>query len=537
MRAHGYNTADFVYDNRCRDKVFSKPRVEWTVAEGRRWAAVVENQRLDAETGFEWRWERADRLGLITNLPQSALVYPSVDGQVVDDDLEFASSLVHPRQERPESATPILARPLSLRCVYCTYIHGRPLRFLRDTRGLIQGRSRCQGCCRHGATHVCEKGDHRPPEDIAIRLAQAVAVLCTQWHGKRFPLQAGFVLKCGRGWKHMLRYTDAMDGVSVLPGSASSARDSACNHPGQIALGFPFERFLSSCSCVLPEQAQTAAQNAFIANVLMMKEDLAARVSRAFAPQRLQQESDFASHVERVSSLCGELAPIRGQMKPLLERHQHSSPICAVVASVGPPRPTLSSTPDCNCQAPWHERSKWERWHPECDRDRQVKYQLPCATSPWQSMWDGRLQQYFWVAEVGETELTDDLRLLSESAGKQALEDHCSWVQARFACCFAEGSQSGVPGKVSSWRCLSEDREESKDTGDRRDGDIVALSSESESSYAKVGSESEDESSEEEEEAGEEQLEHTPEVSDESSGSDSTREEPWDVDDPEDYAY
>ena len=336
----------------------------------------------------------------------------------------------------------------------------------------------------------------------------------------------------------MMRYMDAVKNVSSPPGSAGIARDSASSLLGQCAVQFPFEGLLSSCRCVLSERARASAKDAFISQVLFIRCDLAARVGNALEPQRMQEAADFAAKVERIKCGRSELVSTCDRIRPLLEKHRYGAPVFAMVGPGSPPRLTLSATPDCKCQVPWYKRSKWERWHPKCDSDRQVKYQLPHASSPWESVWDERLQQYVWLAGVGDTELADAMRQMTQTGSKQALDHHCCSVQARFACCSAEDLQSAMPSGVSSWRPGHGEQEavdSSREKAAMCDVDLAVLTSDAEPSSAENGSETENESSEEE--PKEEDLEQTPEVQEKSSESDATSEEPRDVDDPEAHWY
>ena len=97
-----------------------------------------------------------------------SLPIPAFGANCVDADKEVVTEL-------PNRS--FLARPFSLRCVFCIYVHGA---------------APFQSCCGNSG------GD--PPEYVAIRLAQALVVLMSLWHGRQCYLDASLVVMCGSGW-------------------------------------------------------------------------------------------------------------------------------------------------------------------------------------------------------------------------------------------------------------------------------------------------------------------------------------------------
>jgi len=112
------------------------------------------------DSGFEWRWER-----LAEEEHPARVRYPHVEAFVVDESSEVVTSLG--RAYKQHAA---LKEPLSLRCTFCRLLHGEP--------------------------SACPKMLRRPPEDIALPIAQAVGCLHGQWYGKVPRVLPGMVLKC-----------------------------------------------------------------------------------------------------------------------------------------------------------------------------------------------------------------------------------------------------------------------------------------------------------------------------------------------------
>ena len=104
------------------------------------------------------------------------------------------------------------------------------------------------------------------------------------------------------------------------------------------------------------------------------------------------------------------------------------------------PRLTASVTNDCNCQVPWHERPKWERFP-------YVSYVLPNATTPWQSHWKGH--EHCWIACGCDSDgvLAQELASMEAVLNDDELLLFCSSVQSVLG-----GNLSGIVPPSSSPR-------------------------------------------------------------------------------------
>jgi len=453
MENHGYNPHDFVHERVVSEKVYVKTSWTWTEAEGRQWDAdAMLDLDKEAESGLEWQWEEGAKLQQTGGPSRIELAVPGGRAEVVDDVREWVSQLVNKEQCRPGSASRSLCKPLSLRCVFCTYVHGQPIQDLMDDQGLSLGRVRCRACLGSRLDHTCEKGNHRPPEDVAIHLAQAVTVLCMLWHGVDYRLTASFVWRCASKWRELQEYLDLHEAAAPPPGSASVGGSSKLGGHIKLDLKFPFHGELLRCSCVLSLQVQHAVSTAFIARVHAVREDLDARVGQAFVQQRLQDAADFRGKVGRLKAGRHELNLTSCQRRELLSKYSYGSPIFALVAPTDPPRMTLAATCDCKCKVPWASRSKWERWQSTGAGagKRSVTYELPIPTSLWQSGWDGASREHFW-------ELPERFLCGSSAAGgtpcqepgkEHQLMDH--FMSLFMECCAWSGRHMPAPTRESN---------------------------------------------------------------------------------------
>ena len=226
--------------------------------------------------------------------------------------------------------------------MFCSYVHGAaPFQSCRGNSG-------------------CD-----PPEDVAIRLAQALVVLMSLWHGRQSYLDASLVVMCGSKWMDVVKFQDACE-----PSSAS---------PCASGLAFPFENEMGRHPCVLLQSAQAVVKVGFIGHVAALQNELKARVSKALELERAQEESERQSCMEQLTS-ARQLRP--GEHQTILARHAFGFPVLALVHSAEPPRRTLGVTSDCHCLRPWSERSKWER---SCAG--MVRYQLPVEPASGSPFW------------------------------------------------------------------------------------------------------------------------------------------------------
>ena len=197
------------------------------------------------------------------------------------------------------------------------------------------------------------------PEDIALRAAKGIAVFQARLQHTSAILGPWDVLSVGEHWKVI------SDGL------------------GSFDPAFADEGYEISVANVRD------ALEVLVAALTFLKEELATRVHEACVPTHAKEMSTgpFTSHFKQVSSLS-EINKIA-----LLEQFLPKPSICndgtyegplisRIYALVGDvhklPRETQGKTTDCTCHVPWNQRSSW-------DRRGFVQYQLPAATSFWQS--------------------------------------------------------------------------------------------------------------------------------------------------------
>lgn len=371
MRAHGYNPADFVYDNFCRDKAYQKPRWQWTAEEAVQWdAEAVLEPDEGPESGVEWHWEKTSELCRIGARLPIELAFPAGVANCVDAAGEILTALPN---------TGSLSKPFSLRCGFCTYIHSSVP---------------CSGCAGGSG--------QKPPEDVAARVARALVVLASLWHGRQYCLVAALVWRCASKWRELEDFLESLPawrlgpcspgsqniGEEVqVPGSASTRCVNMASQLHASDVRFPFDEDLYQHGCVLPAWMQELANLVFISYVAGVRQDLLARVQRALEPQQRQQAIDSASRIERTSS-----ARLRthAERQEVLRKYDFASPIFALVSDMQPPRLTIGATSDCTYLVPWSQRSLWER---SCAG--QACYELPPRSSLWQSDWTGGFGKHF----------------------------------------------------------------------------------------------------------------------------------------------
>ncbi len=77
-----------------------------------------------------------------------------------------------------------------------------------------------------------------------------------------------------------------------------------------------------------------------------------------------------------------------------------------------------------------------------------MTYELPSATSPWQSQWDHTRQEYLWILPLSSSQstLADELTTMVEHARDAELTSHCASVFKNFEV----GQGSGVPASGSA---------------------------------------------------------------------------------------
>ena len=113
----GSTVATLVLDNSVSQKTYSGSLHSWTVAEAQRWnAEAVPEGDYRRNSGYEWKWERVDRPAQVPHLK-----YPIAGGLMIQEASERITGL----QKAGRPPTP-LAAAVSLRCIFCTFLHGAP---------------------------------------------------------------------------------------------------------------------------------------------------------------------------------------------------------------------------------------------------------------------------------------------------------------------------------------------------------------------------------------------------------------------------
>jgi len=171
--------------------------------------------------------------------------------------------------------------------------------------------------------------------------------------------------------------------------------------------------------CILPLRARDAAELAFMSRLRDIMRDLDERTERALEPERYQQQQDRDMGIVRVTSVE---EPSFHYTQKLLQASRFKSPLFAVVSPKQPPRLTIGATVDCQCRVPWNEKPQWERLP-------FVRYQLPPATSPWQSQWDGSQQHWVALDCDGLGVVSEELATLGQHAEDSDLLDYCICAQ------------------------------------------------------------------------------------------------------------
>ena len=399
VRRRGWRPQDFTYDNRASQKSYSAPCSDWSSREGKDWNnnALPEGD-YSRRSGYEWRWEKVEEW---RRLPASVAAcvetLSQVGGKEYRTQLESSMDVRHP--DFPRKVRPVveLTTPLSLRCTFCTLLHGRPV-----PDGI------CRACTGSVEVHSCHMGRHRAPEDIALRIAQAVACLRSQWHGTDVFVSPSMVLACGDRWGQI---------VHLLASHRKGCGDQFVIHtlfydPGP---DFPFP-FVPD-ACILSPQARHAAESAFISCLKVISQDFDSRLARALEPLARQKEREDTLRITRVSS-AGQLSWTFTQDS--LKSAGFKSPMFAIVSPNEQPRVTTGVTEDCECQVPWNQRSAWERLP-------HAQYELPAATSPWQSRWNASEQSFCWTLSehASGNALADELVALDRLLDHRALTSYC----------------------------------------------------------------------------------------------------------------
>ena len=306
-----------------------------------------------------------------------------------------------------------------------------------------------------------------PPEDVAVRVAQALVMLASLWHGRQYCLVAALVVRCASKWKEMEDFLVSLPACSPgpqvnsdklqVPGSASTWGIKVTPELHASDERFPFDDDLGKRDCVLPSWQQHAAKSCFISYVAAVRQDLLARFHKAFQPQQRQEASDFASRIERTSSAR---LLTHDERQQVLRKYEFASPIFALVSDLQPPRLTIGATSDCKCLVPWNQRSLWER---SCAG--QARYELPPRSSLWQSNWAGVSEKHVWTLPRS---WEHEVRALCMCANEATFTELCKLLLERFGDCIGIGGQP-VHNSHESWNDKSELQEGANGSSVRTD--------------------------------------------------------------------
>ena len=267
----GWRPDEFEYNNLACRKHYSQPMHVWSLKEGKEWSDNAASEMDYArDSGYEWRWERLE-----SSHNLSWLRYPLVDAVLVDASTECITSLQKTHHKWITNLPAIqLNEPLSLRCVFCTLLHGPP----------------------HGHPHTCARDGRKPPEDIALRMAQAVACFYGQCYGKAVRIDADMVIACAHKWDQVKRVLDKH-------GQQRTDNQTALLYALLAELDAESCRLNSYTTCVLRPGAKRAAELAFLGQLREVERDLAKRIEAAMEPERRQEEAEQKLGITRVASL------------------------------------------------------------------------------------------------------------------------------------------------------------------------------------------------------------------------------------------
>lgn len=395
MRRRWGRPEEYESSNAAWRKDYSAPVRTWTNAEGKSWNSTALNEHdYSRSCGYEWRWEQVS-----SHQYPELMSYPHLDVAAVDESKEYMLKLE--RQNKPGVE---LLEPFSLRCTFCVLLHGKP----GSTMPLC-GRAEKQTA----GPHLCPQKGSRPPEDIAIRIAQAVACLHSQWYGKAPCVLPGAVVKYAQEWEFIAPWLDCHGQGNVLEGDL----ERLYMRLWDFDLLFPCS-FVRD-DCVLPWRAQRAAEAAFVKQLVDLKHELEERMLQAWEPEGMQLEKEKGMNMARVRSPSHLTHDFTQQ---LLEKYGFTSPFFSMVSLGKLPRLTIGATEDCKCQVPWNKRSRWERFP-------HVDYELPVGISPWQSLGHGT--EIHWIAKGldGDCVLQDELVALEPCISDDDLFSYCMALQ------------------------------------------------------------------------------------------------------------
>ena len=224
-----------------------------------------------------------------------------------------------------------------------------------------------------------------PPEDIAVRAAQAVACFQAELEGTMPTLHAADVLVVAQNWRFMSDSLADLDpmGASMAVWMASKV-DSEGRAHGLEELSGSAVRFANASA----ERVQRALKS-MVAKLEALKDELRDRVhSVRWEMPTPPVLPSVELHIVTPGDFFGRLEPDRDFLLGV----GCDKPVIAIIVDFAKLPKVRRGHRHCNCDVPWCDRSRWERLG-------FVEYGLPMATAPWKcssGRWEG-----WWELESG----------------------------------------------------------------------------------------------------------------------------------------
>jgi len=313
------------------------------------------------------------------------------------------------RKKHCEVVSDVLEGPTSTTCNFCNYVVGK---------------------------------NAFPPEDIALRAAEAVAIFQATLEGTNPIIGPWDVLTIAEHWRAVCANLSPSF-AQALPGTGVCERE---------------QRSIANVE---------AALGSVVSTLNSLKEELGARVENALSGKKQRDLEERERRVFVVKSLS-EI-----NVRSLLSQYNDPGPIFAVAGNVDLiPRiaDCKMSALDCKCHVPWHERDLWER-------RAFSQYKLPPPTSLWQSQslkLPGGINETIWVQQGAAREIPGNLFSLGTipqahraSHGRELLSGghlramfHACWTNWRWE---EEEDDSATGGGEGDEEMEEEEQEQSEE--------------------------------------------------------------------------
>ena len=304
-RSSGFQSYPRQFDSSDYEQVF--PDVIVPSGVDTAWTKQERDAWLAQPSLHKWTWRRLS----LDLFPKGAFTAKEYIGRRLQ-------ALLMSRRMHRHVVSNVVEGPTSTTCTFCKYVSGK---------------------------------SDVPPEDIAIRAAEAFATFQAALECTTAILGPWDVLTIGDNWKHICA-TLTMSLAQALPGI------SACEQEQRSFVNM------------------TAALKMVVGTLRFLEEELATRVDVALARKKQRDSDDKERRTFVVQSLS--------ELNILSLLLQYSEPGC-IFAAEADDGGSLSSFEDvdmqalgCKCSVPWHDRDFWER-------RAFSQYKLPTPTSLWQS--------------------------------------------------------------------------------------------------------------------------------------------------------